>query len=51
MTLQLNAGNVGCFFGGTVATLLSGAALVLFTRFGALGDEAALTTQPKPKKA
>ena len=51
MTLQLNAGNVGCFFGGTVATLLSGAALLAFTRFGSLGDEAALTTQQKPKKA
>ena len=37
--------------GGTVATLLSGTALILFTRFGSLGDESAVTTQKKPAKA
>ena len=47
ITVSANAGNIGCFLGGTLATLASGTALILFTRFGSLGDESALTTKPK----
>jgi hypothetical protein len=49
LTVQARVGNIGCFFGGTVATLLSAAALVLFTTFGSLGREDALTIK-KPAK-
>ena len=45
-----DAGNIGCFLGGTVATLLSGLALVLFTRFGDLGREEAITAGGKAKE-
>ena len=41
---QFQAGNIGCFFGGTLATVLSGIALVLFTRFGSLGREDAIVS-------
>ena len=50
ITVAARAGNIGCFFGGTLATLLSGTALILFTQFGSLGKEDALTTR-KPAKA
>ena len=44
LSIQRNAGNIGCFFGGTVATVLSGLALLLFSRFGSLGREDAVVT-------
>ena len=47
MSMRANSGNIGCFLGGTVATLLSAAALILFTQFGSLGKEDALTMKPK----
>ncbi|CAK0785495.1 hypothetical protein CVIRNUC_008704 [Coccomyxa viridis] len=47
ISVRANSGNIGCFLGGTVATLLSGLALVAFTSFGSLGKEEALTTKPK----
>lgn len=47
ISVRANSGNIGCFLGGTVATLLSGLALVMFTSFGSLGKEDALTTKPK----
>ncbi|CAL5224326.1 g6995 [Coccomyxa viridis] len=47
ISVRANSGNIGCFLGGTVATLLSAAALILFTQFGALGKEEALTVKPK----
>ncbi|KAK9917953.1 hypothetical protein WJX75_000018 [Coccomyxa subellipsoidea] len=50
ITVAARAGNIGCFLGGTLATLLSATALILFTQFGSLGKEDALTTR-KPAKA
>ena len=50
ITVRQGSGNVGCFFGGTVATLLSGVALVLFSRFSDLGKEEKIVTL-KGKKA
>ena len=47
MSIRANSGNIGCFLGGTVATLLSAAALILFTQFGSLGKEDALIMKPK----
>ena len=47
ISVRANSGNIGCFLGGTVATLLSAAALILFTQFGSLGKEDALTVKPK----
>ncbi|KAK9803095.1 hypothetical protein WJX73_000936 [Symbiochloris irregularis] len=41
---QFNAGNIGCFVGGSVATILSGLALLIFTRFGSLGREDAIVS-------
>ena len=45
-----DAGNIGCFLGGTVATMLSGLALLLFTAFGDLGKEDQTTTGAKAKR-
>ena len=39
ITTAQGSGNIGCFFGGTAATLLSGLALLVFSRFGELGRE------------
>ncbi|KAK9866106.1 hypothetical protein WJX84_003968 [Apatococcus fuscideae] len=39
ITVQQGQGNIGCFFGGAGATLLSGLALIVFARFGHLGKE------------
>ena len=39
ITTSQGSGNIGCFFGGTAATLLSGLALIIFSRFGELGRE------------
>lgn len=44
LSIQRNSGNIGCFLGGSVATLLSGLALLLFTRFGSLGKEDAVVS-------
>ena len=50
LTMARDAGNIGCFLGGTVATLLSALALVLFTAFGHLGREDQTTTGGKVKR-
>ncbi len=39
ITATKGLGNIGCFMGGGVATLLSMLALVLFAQFGDLGRE------------
>ena len=39
VTAAAGAGNIGCFYGGAVATALSGLALVAFSAFGDLGKE------------
>ena len=50
ITVQRQAGNIGCFLGGTVATCLSGTALIAFSVFGDLGKPEAIVSA-KPKKA
>lgn len=39
VTATQGMGNIGCFFGGGIATLLSMVALALFAKFGDLGRE------------
>ncbi|KAK9839281.1 hypothetical protein WJX81_005580 [Elliptochloris bilobata] len=51
ITVRANIGNIGCFFGGTAATLLSGTALLAFCAFGSLGRDDALATRKAPKAA
>ena len=42
-------GNIGCFLGGAVATVLSGLALLLFSKFSDLGREDKIVTLKKAK--
>ncbi|KAK9807690.1 hypothetical protein WJX72_006202 [[Myrmecia] bisecta] len=39
LTLRHGQANVGCFYGGITATVLSGLLLILFSKFGDLGKE------------
>lgn len=50
-TQQQGLGNIGCFYGGIVAILLSGTVLLLSSRFGDLGKEELVATKKKPLKA
>ncbi len=50
MTVQQGQGNIGCFFGGIGATVLSGLALIIFARYFHLGkDEYVQQTKPSRK--
>ena len=49
ITARQGAGNIGCFLGGTVAVVLSGLALVIFSRFSDLGREDKIVTLKKAK--
>lgn len=42
-------GNIGCFIGGIVATILSGVVLLLFSRFSDLGREDKIVTLKKSR--
>ena len=44
-TIAAGAGNVGCFVGGAVATVLSGLALIAFSTWGDLGKEEAVVVR------
>jgi hypothetical protein len=44
-TIKAGAGNVGCFWGGAAATVLSGLALLAFTAWGDLGKEDAVVVR------
>jgi hypothetical protein len=48
VTAQQGLGNIGCFFGGATACVVSALALVAFSVFGDLGRDDLL---PKKKKA
>lgn len=50
-TQQQGLGNIGCFYGGIVAILLSGTVLLLSSKFGDLGKEELIATKKKPLKA
>lgn len=39
VTVRMGLGNIGCFMGGGVATILSGIALLIFTQWGDLGKQ------------
>lgn len=39
VTVKQGLGNIGCFYGGAVATLLSALALIVFSTFSDLGKE------------
>lgn len=42
-------GNIGCFMGGIIATVLSGTALLLFSKFSDLGREDKIVTLKKSR--
>jgi hypothetical protein len=44
-TIKAGAGNVGCFWGGAAATVLSGLALLAFSAWGDLGKEDAVVVR------
>eukprot|EP00884_Botryococcus_braunii_P019483 jgi/Botrbrau1/6218/Bobra.0109s0013.1 len=48
MTVKQGLGNIGCFYGGAVATVLSGLALIIFSTFSDLGSEDAIVMKKKP---
>lgn len=45
LTIRAEMGNIGCFLGGSAATILSGIALVLFSTFSDLGREEAVVVK------
>ena len=45
LTIRAEMGNIGCFLGGSAATILSGVALILFSRFSDLGKEEAVVVK------
>ena len=45
LTIRAELGNIGCFLGGSAATILSGIALVLFSTFSDLGKEEAVVVK------
>ena len=45
LTIRASMGNVGCFLGGSFATILSGLALVGFSTFSDLGKEEAVVVR------
>ncbi|KAK9849389.1 hypothetical protein WJX84_005290 [Apatococcus fuscideae] len=50
ITVQQGRGNIGCFFGGIGATVLSGLALIIFAKFFHLGKEDYVQSSGKPSK-
>ena len=50
LTVQQGRGNIGCFFGGAGATVLSGLALIIFAKFFHLGKEELVQSTGKAKK-
>ena len=45
LTIRAELGNIGCFLGGSAATILSGIALILFSTFSDLGKEEAVVVK------
>ena len=45
LTIRAELGNIGCFLGGSAATILSGIALLLFSTFSDLGKEEAVVVK------
>ena len=50
MSVTQGYGNIGCFLGGTTATVLSGIALLVFSKFSDLGREDKIVTLKKGRK-
>jgi len=46
-TAQQGLGNIGCFFGGATACVLSIIAVIVFSTFGSIGREDLINQQPK----
>jgi hypothetical protein len=47
MTVKQGLGNIGCFYGGAVATVLSALALLIFSKFYDLGNDKAIVVKKK----
>ncbi len=47
ITVKNGLGNIGCFYGGAIATMLSGLALIMFSTFSDLGKEDAIVGKKK----
>ena len=51
ITVQRGMGNVGCFYGGGVAALAAAVLIILFWKFGSLGQDPLEMEKRKAAKA